>query len=184
MTTRRDKLRTVLATSVVATHILLTLIENLPDRHRVLARFGNRLPHAPDWRFFGPNPGVEDFHLMYRLAGDDSTTEWKEIDLSCRRPWHAMLWNPGTRPSKALFDAIQNVRRAAHESNGDFGRVLEAPGYRLLEASVESVVEPAAGEPAARSQFMLLTTRPEPEVSTLQVVLVSEVSSGAAAARG
>ncbi|WP_406236046.1 hypothetical protein [Nocardia sp. NBC_01009] len=42
---------------------------------------------------------------------------------------------------------------------------------------VESVAGQATGRPTTRSQFMLLTTRPQPEVSTLQVVLVSEISA-------
>ncbi|WP_063047677.1 hypothetical protein [Nocardia pseudovaccinii] len=65
---------------------------------------------------------------------------------------------------------------SAYRSNGDFGQVLESPGYQLLEAFVRTVVA-QSGRPGARIQFMLLTTRPQPEMSTLQVILVSEISA-------
>lgn len=55
-----------LAQSALVAHIVVTAFENLPPNQVSL---GMRLPvfkKIPQWRFFAPNPGVEDICLMYR----------------------------------------------------------------------------------------------------------------------
>ncbi|MEV6340151.1 hypothetical protein AB0M12_36180 [Nocardia vinacea] len=54
-------------------------------------------------------------------------------------------------------------------------RSSTVPGDKLLEA-----LSALSSRPDTRFQFMLLTTRPQPEMSTLQVILVSEISAAGA----
>lgn len=64
------------------------------------------------------------------------------------------------------------VLGSTHRSIGDFGQVLESPGYQLLEA-----LAALSSRRRTRFQFMLLTTRPQPGMSIPQVILVSEISA-------
>ena len=116
------------------------------DRVRALDVLGV----VPEWRFFGPNPGRSDFHLLYRdgLATGE-LTGWIEVPLILPRPWHAFAFNPDRRPAKALMDlAVDLSRRAA-----------------------------AGGEPIVASMpyltfLQLVSARPSTELSTHRQFLV------------
>ena len=160
------------AVGTVAGHLVLTAVDNLPDQHATARRIAPWAGEMPTWRFFGPNPGVDDIHLFTRPAVDGSpTAEWEEVDLSVDRPWWAPLWNPGTRGPKALFDATQQLKMLAVSHDGDFDAIASSPPYRLL---ADHVIRAASrfGEPE-QVQFLLLTSRPGPSTSELQPVLVS-----------
>lgn len=179
MTARRTELRdrientsTALALGGVAAHLALTAVDNLPDLHISIRRVTTAVGEIPTWKFFGPNPGVDDIHLFYRRALENRpTSEWIEIDLRVKRPWWAPLWNPGTRGPKALFDATQQVKRAAAQLNGDFDLLVNTPGYRLLEDYVRSIIP--APTPFDQAQFLLITSRPMPHESEAQPVMAS-----------
>ncbi|MEV5838899.1 hypothetical protein [Nocardia sp. NPDC052112] len=53
-------------------------------------------------------------------------------------------------------------------------RFGESPGYQLLKAFVCTVVAQSS-RLGTRFQFRLLTTRPQPEMSPLQAIPVSEI---------
>lgn len=62
---------------------------------------------VPDWRFFAPNPGMWDNHLLFRDELDDGTvTSWKEVNPTRNRFWVHILWYPDRRDEKALFDLV------------------------------------------------------------------------------
>lgn len=66
----------------------------------------------PDWRFFAPDPGVYDHHILIRTcsAGGHLGT-WQEItEVVERRPIHA-VWHPEHREEKALFDVCAELFR-------------------------------------------------------------------------
>ncbi|MFG1945693.1 hypothetical protein [Nonomuraea sp. NPDC048826] len=66
----------------------------------------------PDWRFFAPNPGMWDNHLLYRDELDDGTvTPWKEVLSTSDRFWLHILWYPDRRDEKALFDLVGQIAR-------------------------------------------------------------------------
>lgn len=66
----------------------------------------------PDWRFFAPNPGMWDNHLLYRDELDDgTTTPWREVNPSAQRFWVHILWYPDRRDEKALFDLVSAIAR-------------------------------------------------------------------------
>lgn len=69
----------------------------------------------PEWNFFAPNPGIHDYHILYRdvlLTGE--FTRWVEVNPVEWRPWYTCFWNPGRRYRKAILDLCTH-----------FGMVLE-----------------------------------------------------------
>lgn len=138
-----------------------TTLHNLPDQ-----KFNLQLPWSrvgltvPNWRFFGPNPGISDSHLLVRVFDIDGTvSEWSELPLAHHRPPWALLWNPGSRGPKALFDLIQAVMSLSMKSGGPFGSIENSPPYRMLEDHVRLHTE--AGDTTASVQFMLLQSTPD-----------------------
>ena len=62
---------------------------------------------VPEWRFFAPNPGRNDFHLLFRdRFQDGSLGHWTELQTLTVRPWWHAFWNPHKRRNKALLDAV------------------------------------------------------------------------------
>lgn len=71
----------------------------------------------PDWRFFAPNPAVEDRIVIYRFkSARDEVGPVETLRLS---PGGALrwIWNPGTRRHKALFDLTDGLHRLADKLN-------------------------------------------------------------------
>lgn len=66
----------------------------------------------PDWRFFAPDPGVYDHHVLVRgVRADGSSAGWHEItDVGERRVRHA-FWHPRQRIDKATFDVCAELLR-------------------------------------------------------------------------
>jgi len=61
---------------------------------------------VPQWNFFAPNPGTQDFHLLYRdQLVDGSVGPWRECaDFTGKRPAAAPIWHPEKRAKKTLYD--------------------------------------------------------------------------------
>lgn len=78
-------------------------------------------PVLPDWRFFAPDPGVFDHHLLIRtFATDGSAGTWREIgEVNARKLIHA-VWHPEQREEKSLFDVVSELLRfiERHRKNG------------------------------------------------------------------
>jgi hypothetical protein len=87
----------------------------------------------PHWSFFAPQPGVWNYHLVYRdQLADGAITRWTEVDIiDARTPWHS-LWNPRRRMKKAFHDLVTQLMR-------------------------ESTTQPIDGLPLSISYIMLLT---------------------------
>jgi len=86
----------------------------------------------PEWRFFAPNPGQHDYHLLYRdKFQDGSLTQWTEIMLTTQRRWWNMVWNPGKRGNKAFLDTVIEFAQSAI-SGSDRALELSIPYLTLL----------------------------------------------------
>ncbi len=100
--------------SVFGGWLVATLLSQHPDpnfdRIRKLDnRFGNSI--IPNWKFFAPNPAVEDVHILYRFANDDKTEHsmWEECHTISPRKWYQAFWFPRRRFEKGVFDAHQTI---------------------------------------------------------------------------
>jgi hypothetical protein len=73
----------------------------------------------PDWRFFAPEPAVEDNLVIYRLkssTGEIGAVETVALPRAGALRW---AWNPGDRRHKALWDLTDGVQRTAKKLNSD-----------------------------------------------------------------
>ncbi|MFI0908549.1 hypothetical protein ACH4TE_34300 [Streptomyces sioyaensis] len=155
MNVNTERAKTVAVTASLAAWLVATAAAQLPDtRFDNLLWCGKRRIPTPNWRFFGPNPGVKDSHLLYRDITDDKPGEWKEIPVTRDRPWYALAWNARNRSPKALFDAVQGIRARAAAAGSEMGPVVWSPGYRLLSRYIQHHLPHDEG--ASHSQFLLM----------------------------
>ncbi|SDK49484.1 hypothetical protein SAMN04487820_108249 [Actinopolyspora mzabensis] len=100
------------------------------DRIRRLDQF-NLL--FPDWRFFAPNPGIHDYHLLYRdTLPSGEVTSWSEIGHIEERKPHHIVWHPHRRLEKTLFDIVAEILRFSGESEAKRDMALTVPYLTLL----------------------------------------------------
>lgn len=124
------------------------------DKTRRLDRTGTGIL-IPNWRFFAPNPAVEDQHFLYRLATEDKTdhTLWREAyTIQPRKLVHA-VWFPGRRIEKAVFDVAATL-------TNDGG--TNSPRQREARESAQKLI----------CEFIRRRLTPEPGYPLFQVMLV------------
>ncbi len=84
-----------------------------------LEKFFRRMDYfslLPRWSFFAPNPGVTDYHLLYRDKDQENECgHWKEYAIASKRTVLGALWNPKKRTKKVLSDAVQTLIRSSKD---------------------------------------------------------------------
>ncbi|AXK34880.1 hypothetical protein DVA86_21745 [Streptomyces armeniacus] len=143
---------------VLAGWFVATVVSQHPggghNRIRRLDKTGSGML-IPNWRFFAPNPAVEDRHFLYRLASEDMTrhTEWREVQpIAQRRLAHA-FWFPDRRSEKAIVDAAGVLLSDAKQMD-PATRDSRRPVHRLI------------------SRFVQAKITPDPEYPLFQIMLV------------
>lgn len=112
--------------AMIATTVLAQHPNPLFDR----MRSRDPLSLVPNWRFFAPNPGVHDSHLLYRtLSVDEETSEWIQLPLHQERSARQMIWFPKRRLGKSIFDVGDELVR--HLGEG-FQVLTTLPSYNVL----------------------------------------------------
>lgn len=119
----------------------------------------------PSYNFFAPNPGVHDFHLLYRdRLPQGGVTGWRELPLTRGRGWLDCLWNPGRRCKKALYDAAGDMLGASAKGLD----IRWSASYLLLLTYVSGL--PRLHE-AEGTQFLIMRSSPAtPEVPPREIM--------------
>lgn len=161
---------TAIVFCVLAGHVVLTALDNLPDTKVSL---GTRLPwlrKIPQWRFFAPNPGIEDLYVMYRTRSEHDWTRWAELRLARAVKPSSVFWNPAGRASKALFDTAHQLRTLAGFGSS-FEWALGSDGFSLITdvARHQCIELGRRGE----FQFMILAAVPDKGAAGMKPIMVS-----------
>ena len=98
--------------SIFGGWLVATLLSQHPESNldrirRLDDRFGNTI--IPNWKFFAPNPAVEDVHVLYRLVSEDLSeySPWEECHTISPRKMSQAFWFPRRRFEKGIFDTHQ-----------------------------------------------------------------------------
>jgi len=128
------------------------------ETHRItqFIRAFDVLNLIPLWTFFAPNPGKQDYHLLYRdKEQGDTVGDWIEVDLHEERHLLSCFWNPDKRDKKVLSDVVQDLITMLQAGAGQTDKtflVLTLPYLTILKA----VCTRERNRPqAACRQFML-----------------------------
>jgi hypothetical protein len=102
-----------MATGCFVLWFLLSVLVLVPGL-RPYIRGRDIFSFVPEWKFFAPNPAQGDYLLLYRdELADGTVTPWTEVRLAQARRWWNVIWNPGKRANKALFDAVVEASQEA-----------------------------------------------------------------------
>lgn len=154
-------------------HVVLTAFENSPDAKVSFGTRGAALARLPQWRFFAPNPGVDDTHLLFRSrAADDQWGAWDEFPLTNQAKWLSLFWNPGTRAPKALFDCAQQIRLMGGQGTS-WAATRRSSAYASMEHAIRVEIRRRSHR-GDLAQFMIVATRPGDGESSMQPLIVSE----------
>ncbi len=134
--------------------LLLSVVCQVPCRLTRRIRAYDLAGLIPVWPFFAPVPGTCDYYLLYRdELADGSLGNWREI-LLCddRRSWH-VIWNPGKREKKALFDLTTALLQEAKPD------AIEAIQLSVPYLSILTYISSLPRSyPASSTQFLLMMT--------------------------
>ncbi len=132
---------------------LSTVVVLLP-RFREAIRTCDVLQLIPEWRFFAPRPGRNDYFLLYRCFGaDGSATPWKEINLSRDRGFHNVVWNPCRRERKAWLDIVSELLEV-YKGQPNLGAQASIPYIAILRTVSLRARETHPGQPV---QFLIVS---------------------------
>ncbi len=134
--------------------LLVSVICQLPWRAADVIRRFDLAGLIPFWSFFAPNPGIWDYHLLYRdQLADGTITDWREIPLCEPRRWFHAVWNPRRREKKCLFDLTTGLMREAVKA--DERTVQLSVPYLALLVYVTALPRASLSE---RTQFVLMSS--------------------------
>jgi hypothetical protein len=165
----KDLVLTLVASSVMAVWLLLTIVYQIPhkrlDELKALDRFGL----VGRYNFFAPLPGTSDYHLLVRdHCSHGVSGAWREVVLAGPpRNLFSALWNPDKRDPKAFFDVTSMLARCVSAWPDAKERLpLSVPYLMLLNA--------VAGTPASPlvlgRQFLVMRTD-EPAGKPITILL-------------
>lgn len=154
---------------LLTTWLILTVASHLPIvnvfvfRHIRFGRWGGLIP---SWAFFAPQPARKDYTLLYReLYDSGDLSSWYEVSPSVhQRSILTALWNPESRPKKALSDAISYLIRLARKQGTEHQSLIISIPYLLLLNRISQIPH---GPGVSRRQFLVVSysrTAPEPEI--------------------
>ncbi|MGP3947278.1 hypothetical protein [Streptomyces sp. 7N604] len=84
----------------------------------------------PNWRFFAPEPARHDFHLLFRtLSVTDEESPWKAASRIHERKWRQVVWFPGRRQEKGVFDTCNEIVGVVGKKDV---KIVDTAVYRLL----------------------------------------------------
>lgn len=96
----------------LAAWFVVSLLSQHPDRgYDRLRKWDPTGLFIPNWRFFAPEPAVDDTHLLYRLQAPSTGdyTEWRSANVMQKRKMRHAAWFPGRREEKAVFDVTAGL---------------------------------------------------------------------------
>lgn len=100
------------ATLVVAVLLifsLLSILNQISPQISLRLSFLDRLDLLPNWKFFAPVPGTQDFRIVYQdSTSDEVAGSWREWDVIVSgRKLVDGAWNPRKHFQKAAIDVAQ-----------------------------------------------------------------------------
>lgn len=173
---RREASRTIgaMAVGAMTAHLIATTLFNTPDSFNLdLRRYVGGWT-IPGWRFFAPNPGVQNVHLLVRTRAEPEgtvPTAWQDVTPTIGHRLLNVVVNPRSRGPKALFDAMQQL--SVMKSNySRFDWITTSTAYELVTDAARGLLPPGSAD---RFQFLLMNYFPAaPEGQRMQPILISE----------
>ena len=112
--------------------LVATLLQQSANPQYSRFRAADFLGLLPMWSFFAPNPARHDMYILWRLIDAGGLpAEWRELTNGSSGKWYQMLFYPGRRHSKIIFDLVQDLQRSL--ATGHEGTVTSDRAYIAIK---------------------------------------------------
>lgn len=154
---------------LLAIWFALSVVAQSSWRRRLL--HADALQLLPLWNFFAPNPGIQDYYLLYRDEDQENKIhEWRLLQpTEWRRPI-SCIWNPGKLENKVISDLVQTL--AGYQNAGS--AIMVSLAYLVC---LKMVTEAPRERAATLCQFVLAQKQGLDGSEELVPILVSEFHS-------
>ncbi|MDO4255315.1 MAG: hypothetical protein Q4C81_09285 [Kocuria sp.] len=148
-------LKRILIGAVFGTWFTVTAFSQHPDdkysRARDLLRGAGGMA-VPNWKFFAPNPGVEDTVLMYRTGcpDDHEWGAWSRVSDPPGKDILSSFYSPSSRKAKGILDIFMSL--GTGQQDPDAWEAHDA-GMRLIRAAT---VGQLASVPDSHTHFQTM----------------------------
>jgi hypothetical protein len=160
---------------LLAIWFVLSVVNQLGWRWFRRLQYADLLQLLPLWNFFAPNPGVQDYYLLYRDEDQGHKIgDWHLVQPTESRRWISCLWNPAKVENKVLSDLVQMLTEyQAMRTKDSSAIMLSVPYLFLLKMATE-----APRKSTDRFRQFLLTQKQGLDVSDKFVaILLSDLHS-------
>lgn len=142
--------------AVLGTWFVMSFLSQDPTRKWDVVRrkFDPSGMYVPDFRFFAPNPGVNDYHVLVRdELPDGSYTNWKEIGGPNVRTLPQAVWFAGRRVEKVVLDSVSGILEYTNDKERDVeGIQVSIPYLTILNYVTHHAPH---HQDAKRTQFLI-----------------------------
>jgi len=114
---------------------IATIIYHFPNGNKYFTKIGILSFFIPQWNFFAPTPGTNDFYLLYReKLSNDFCSSWVEVNsFNRKRNLISIIWNPYKIEKKALLDfALEINKESKNISKENINYVKLSMPYLLI----------------------------------------------------
>jgi hypothetical protein len=109
----------------------------------------------PKWTFFAPNPGISDYHVVFRATkekyesaeaqaltvDDELMGPWQDLQLYERDVVIPLLWNPNRRITKTLSDVVNGIVRYRAQDRDYEKHIIYGVEYIWLTHTILTQIE-------------------------------------------
>lgn len=123
--------------------VALTAISQLPGQSFDRLRRRDLFGLIPNWKFFAPVPATDDHEVFHRIRSSDGEwQEWQRTSPPAPRRLAHLVWFPGRRADKGIFDHATELAQMA--AVADATELVLSSSYLVVAAAVQRRVNEIA----------------------------------------
>ena len=93
--------------------LVSTLLQQSANPRYSRFRTADSFGLLPMWSFFAPTPARHDLYILWRFFDVHGRPgEWRQLCDPAAQRWYQILFYPGRRHSKIIFDLVQDLQRS------------------------------------------------------------------------
>jgi hypothetical protein len=156
----------------LAVWFALSVVNQIPWKRFRAAQRADALQLLPLWTFFAPNPGVQDYYLLYRdRTGTDTLGDWQLLQPGQSRRWTSCIWNPDKIENKVLSDLVQMFTDYQEHGVKDGAAIMLSLPYLVW---LKMAIDAPGGRAGTLRQFLLVQRQGLTPADPFSPILVSD----------
>lgn len=131
----------------------------------------------PYYCFFAPSPLTSDFRILYRITGQKSKTDFKEVVIYTPKKWYRSLYGSGKYYSKGLVDLCIGIMEEYKKLKKDSKSLIQiSSNYTGILNAIIGTIKPQdrfCYDENDEIEFSIIATQDKNAGRTMDVVFRS-----------